>query len=1029
MPVHEPRVHRTCLASALALGLSCILSCALSCISACAPADERAFSYYEQRIEPILAGGCQRQTTGCHVDDGRGFALGNLDLSSYEALLKREDALPAYGPYPVGLLLLKAGDPVAVNVRTLDPPDPERPELRSVRITTDIRHGGGEGALAEGSADYAALKQWIERGYGPSGVARDFPADNRGACTGGIAEVPGIDFTAEPSDRALYRQFVDDVQPVLRERCAGASCHGAASAGLKLACGDDDGELRSNFHAVVRYVNEVAVSSELLRRPLAQARGGVYHEGGDVFGDTDDPGYRALRAFAEDVAERAPELTRFSTDDEGLKFFANRVQPVLVKKGCMFLGCHSPAMFHDLRLRGGAGGDFSELATRRNHEMSRLLLALESEDPNASRLIAKNLCPPESGGVGIKHRGGVLFEDFGGCGEPEGRASLARCEGIDADGGDLDEVPAYCVLARWHAIEREQAIERGELPATPVAGVAYVVRPRDVGGPTELDVFRGGADLVWSDVVFDAAGAPVLSAARSRLASCGLGADVDVRGPTASWDGSRIAFAARSSASEPLRIYEVRADGSQCAPIEGLAPEAAEQDGILLHDFDPAYAPDGRIVFASTRGYIAGGFAGRGPTRTPARLEPNANLFVFEPRDRSVRQLTFLLDQELAPSFMADGRVIFTAEKRALDFHQLAGRRINLDGGDYHPLFAQRPSIGFASATEIVELANRNLAMVASTLDARDGGGSIVIVNRSIGPDQDDRDPGDRSYIHAITRPISGALAGDAGVFRSPAPLPDGSLLASCDLDSSELSAGPMHYALCWLDAAGQRDPMVLVSDAERSVVEPVAVYARAPREVFRSRLDEVNGATVIDRNQPDATVHYLDVPLLGSLLFSNTRVGRPIDPRVAGLGVYRADPPPNDMTELSGDGVVQDDFGRYYESLTSLGWVATARDGSARVRLPAGVPLSLALMASNGDVLTFEDGGPFAGAMRQRETFQLYPGERARQSMPRRLFDGLCAGCHGSVSGAELDVGVRVDVLTTASLTEARDTHRLTGE
>jgi hypothetical protein len=48
---------------------------------------------------------------------------------------------------------------------------------------------------------------------------------------------------------------------------------------------------------------------------------------------------------------------------------------------------------------------------------------------------------------------------------------------------------------------------------------------------------------------------------------------------------------------------------------------------------------------------------------------------------------------------------------------------------------------------------------------------------------------------------------------------------------------------------------------------------------------------------------------------------------------------------------------------------------------------------------------------------------------MPRQLFDGLCAGCHGSVSGRELDVGVRVDVLTSASRTETNRTQDLLGQ
>jgi hypothetical protein len=999
------------------------LGCTVA-LAACAPADEREFAYYEERIEPILEGGCQRQTTGCHVDDGNGFALGNLDLSSYDSLVHRADALRAYGPYPVPLLLLKGGDPVEISVETLDAPDPAEPDVRSVRITTDIRHAAGEGALAQGSSEYAALKQWLERGYAKNGVARDFAGGNLGVCVRGVPELPGVDLSAPVADSESYERFVDEVQPVLVERCAGSSCHGAAAAGLHISCGEDDEERRANYESVIRYLSEVAVSSELLRRPLAASRGGIYHEGGDIFLSTDDTDYRVLRSFAEDIAERRPELLRFETDDEGLRFFVNRVQPVLVKKGCMFLGCHSPAMFHDLRLRGGAGGDFSELAMRRNHLMSKQLLALESTDPNASRLIGKNLCPPASGGGGIKHRGGALFEDFGACDDAEGRASLERCEGIDADAGDLDSVPGYCVLARWHAIEREQAIERGELTAEPsLRGVAFVLRPFDIGQATDFDTFRPGADLMWSDASFDADGAPVLAAPRSLLASCGLGAEVDVRGPAVSWDGARIAFAARDSEGSPLRIYEVSPDGSGCAQPSGLAPGGSEQDGILLHDFDPTYAPDGRLVFASTRGYLNGESGLSGPTRTPARLQPNANLYVLE--DGGVRQLTYLLDQELSPSFMADGRVIFSAEKRALDFHQIAGRRMNLDGGDYHPLFAQRPSIGFASATEIVELSNRNLAIVASTLEARDGGGSIVVVNRSIGPDQDDRNPSDRAYIHAITTPLSGALAGDSGIFRSPAPLPDGSLLASCDLDATDLSAGALHYALCWVDPAAQRAPIMLYRDDALSAVEAVAAYARVSHGVFASRLDEPNGSSRIDRNATDGTVHFLDVPLLGSLLFANTREGRTIDGRVGGLEILQPSPPPSSLTSFDGaDGnVVEDEHGRFYEALRSIGREELEDDGSLRVRVPAGAPLTLALTDDDGAVLGFGQDAPFEGPMRQREAFQVYPGERLRQSMRRDLFDGMCAGCHGSISGDELDISVNVDVLTTASLTAAEDT------
>ena len=73
----------------------------------------------------------------------------------------------------------------------------------------------------------------------------------------------------------------------------------------------------------------------------------------------------------------------------GFELFAKRVQPMLMKKGCMILGCHSPAMFHDYRLHGGSGGQFSLPTTLTNYRLTLDQIAMESPDINASRLIAK----------------------------------------------------------------------------------------------------------------------------------------------------------------------------------------------------------------------------------------------------------------------------------------------------------------------------------------------------------------------------------------------------------------------------------------------------------------------------------------------------------------------------------------------------------------------------------------------------------------------------------------------------------------
>ena len=122
-------------------------------------------SYYDERISPTLHESCSVTTSGCHLADEQGRAVGNLDLSSYDSLMRRADALMAYGPYSRPLLLLKVSGPITVPVETLD---------GTVDIETDIRHSAGAG-IAPGSPAFRDLVRWIESGYARTGA----PVDRR----------------------------------------------------------------------------------------------------------------------------------------------------------------------------------------------------------------------------------------------------------------------------------------------------------------------------------------------------------------------------------------------------------------------------------------------------------------------------------------------------------------------------------------------------------------------------------------------------------------------------------------------------------------------------------------------------------------------------------------------------------------------------------------------------------------------------------------------------------------------------------
>lgn len=65
-----------------------------------------------------------------------------------------------------------------------------------------------------------------------------------------------------------------------------------------------------------------------------------------------------------------------------------------------------------------------------------------------------------------------------------------------------------------------------------------------------------------------------------------------VRDPEVDWDGRRIVFSMRNGRKDDYHIYTVNPDGSGLVQLTRAAG---------VSDIDPAWLPDGDIVFASTR--------------------------------------------------------------------------------------------------------------------------------------------------------------------------------------------------------------------------------------------------------------------------------------------------------------------------------------------------------------------------------------------------------------------------------------------
>jgi hypothetical protein len=986
-------------------------------------ADSTRTNYYDRKIGPVVVQSCAASPTksGCHVAaDDHGNALGNLNVTSYDSLSKRQDLFLRYGAYGLPALLLKVAKPYPVSITTWQSADP-------LLVTTDITHVGGQ-LLDLTSPSFTLLDSWITNGHAVNNAPAAEPTVEQTQCSNDVGSDPEFISSSDPTTKD-YPTFRNSVNAVIGQRCAAGNCHGSPANSLYLTCGSTPEAARWNYFAVGDYVSVDTGTSEILRRALSPAAGGVYHEGGTIFSNTDEADYQALVTWATEKGGPTDQVT--PGVDDGLLLFANRVQPLLVKRGCMMINCHSGSMFHDYRLRGGSGGHFGLPSTRKNYALTLEQLALESPDINASRLVRKNLPPvPEFGGM--LHRGGPLFAGKHDCTDQELTDALDPAAPID------DQAP-YCVIKAWF-----QAEQRARFPQPPaLTGIVFVRRPPAAlpDFPQSFEVYSPGAEVLQVAASLDATQHVTVGAETSLSGLCGLPASTtDARRPTVSWDGTKIAFSARKSETDPFHVYLV--EGGKCAVEPTIDAQPVLDDGSsftdngeLVHNFDPSFAPDGRIVFASTRGNTknAAVFSYRGPQRTPAdpsRL--NSNLYVLE--SGKIRQLTFLLNQELSPSFMRDGRLILVTEKRAPGFYQLAGRRMNLDGGDYHPLFGQRGTIGFDQLTDVVELADKNFAAILSEKGAVHGAGTLALINRSVGVDQLSDNPAEYAQSEAaMTWPnpaffqhslrvldtaATGKLAGTQGAYRNPSGLPSQNLLASYAANVVSLDNFSGNFDIVEVDtSSGARLPLIGGPNDE---LWPVAIAPRYNLRLFTSRLDEPNGATRVfdDEGRRDRSqITFLDAPLLSSLLFQNTRTGR-ILPSAFKLSVWEDLPPESGVKSLdsaSPAATFSDDYGKVYVRRGFLGNPTIYSDGSASITVRGGLPLVL-----QARVQLATDTGPTDHF--QREEMQFYPGEVVRQGFRSPLFNGVCAGCHGSISGYEADISINPDILTQASRVEARD-------
>jgi len=183
--------------------------------------------------------------------------------------------------------------------------------------------------------------------------------------------------------------------------------------------------------------------------------------------------------------------------------------------------------------------------------------------------------------------------------------------------------------------------------------------------------------------------------------------------------------------------------------------------------------------------------------------------------------------------------------------------------------------------------------------------------------------------------------------------------------------------------------------------VEATLGYKRGEQLLFSNLPQLVFGGHMEDSSAFNGTMHFPDAPVLATLLGANLRQHRNVAnmDRATALRIYEELPPPSSMPNT------------LYTMRKDLGSASFEPDHSLKVLVPAHKPLILEFIDGHGDPV-----------FTMTEEHQVTGGEYITPGPPRALFNNICGGCHGSLSGSELDIVVSPDALTGASVSNSRN-------
>jgi len=387
--------------------------------------------------------------------------------------------------------------------------------------------------------------------------------------------------------------------------------------------------------------------------------------------------------------------------------------------------------------------------------------------------------------------------------------------------------------------------------------------------------------------------------------------------PAPSFDATHILFAGKRRADDPWNIYEMTADGSQVRQIThnlGDCRSPAYMSTVYTLPPPPRVDTDPwkQVMFLSTAAGRMNEF-GSGPA---------TSLYSVKLDGTVPRRLTFNLSDDLDPFLMADGRVLVASWLRADLRRGFLGRvvicGVNLDGLDYAPYVTRQ---GLRVKHMPCATTRGLVVFVEAERLPWDGGGHLAAVSV-------------RRNFHSYRR-----LTEDSeGIYLTPSPLPDGSLLVS-----RRPADGSGTHGIYRFDPEGRTTELIF-DDPTRHDVQAKLL---APRPVPQGR------STVVSERWKTGKFYCLNVYISDLPGLRGLRPGAVKRLRVLeGVALPTAERdrylPPGLRIGISGPGSHAVGIPPMAQRRI-LGVVPVEEDGSFNIEVPANLPIQLQTLDARG--------------------------------------------------------------------------------